>query len=103
MTDFETAARKAAKAAFDVIRHIIAEHPDLFEKTNETHWAARGVLEIEITKHYADLEETYDKLTKLAFIVLQAEFVWADMRTERRIQEMMIDPAIAALLAEKKG
>lgn len=93
MNDFNKAARKAAEA-IDRAKNNAADEWFLIPITEMT--------EI-ITKHYADLEETYDKLTKLAFIVLQAEFVWADMRTERRIQEMMIDPAIAALLAEKKG
>ena len=117
MTDFETAARKAAKAAFDVIRHIIAEHADLFEKTNETHWAARDVLEIEITKHYADLAETFGLLCELARklknrvdakhtihdaalstsfrLFAEANFEW------REIDKLLADPRIAALL--KKG
>lgn len=108
MTTFDDAARKAAGSAFDVIRHIIAEHPDMFEKTNETHWAARDVLQIEITKHYADLAETFKKLVWVAYLAdhyiasIRQDFyeedkdsAWVDLTTA------VADPAIVALLAEK--
>lgn len=87
MMNFNDAARAAAEEIHD-------------EDCGYDGYAPDEVMTEIITKHFAPLAELNAKLVELATVVLQADFVWADMRTERKIQEMMIDPVIVAAIRE---
>ena len=97
MIDFETAARKAAEA----IERAKSNAPD--------EWFLIPITEMTeiITKHYADLAETFGVLCELARLVKNhidnhggsiTICSWCDY-----VNKILANPRIAALLAEKKG
>lgn len=109
MTDFETAARKAAEA----IERAKSNAPD--------EWFLIPVTEMTeiITKHYAGLAETFGLLVEVvkmqnaqrihreSFMKFQdhvdANKHKTGIAVNARLAELFANPRIAALLAEKKG
>lgn len=111
MTDFETAARKAAEA--------MREMCEYYSPTSDYIPPSARILET-ITKHHADLAETFGLLCELARamqdvsnnrgtinlcktvgMAINPEWIDKANAAEKSIVELLANPRIAALLAEK--
>lgn len=147
MTDFETAARKAVNEVSEVIAYAIDEGSDIggervvveiFVESDDTDEStvsryvdlsakAKELIADVITKHYADLAETFGLLCELAMATKLFVMAHDNLETEKalsrsnyntdiediayigkavagtELRNLLANPRIAALLAEKKG